>query len=351
MNIIWVTAGMCGGGTERVISILANKWVEEGHGVTILATADNTVAYELNDKINLIQLGEKTKGNALKRIKRVFQMRSVFRAQKDAIICSMGIETNMYTVLATMGLSNYVLISERNDPGQCSYPKVRDWFYAKADKLICQTYDAEKYFDHIGKSKLCVIPNPINPQLPQPYQGIRRKVVIAAGRLTNQKNHKLLISAFEQFHKRHPEYTLEIFGEGELKEDLEEQIKSLGMQECATLKGFSGNLLEDIKDCSMYVLSSDYEGVSNSLLEAMAIGLPVVATDCPIGGTAMCIEHGVNGMLVPVGDEQALVEAMSMVSDNEEMASTISNNAIDIRERFSIQKVSDLWIEALKEGI
>ena len=98
------------------------------------------------------------------------------------------------------------MISERNDPGQCSYPKIRDWFYAKADKLICQTYDAEKYFEHIGKSKLCVIPNPINPQLPQPYQGIRRKVVVAAGRLTNQKNHKLLISAFEQFHKKHQEY-------------------------------------------------------------------------------------------------------------------------------------------------
>ncbi len=352
MNIIFVTAGMSGGGTERVISILADKWSADGHAVTIIATANRDVAYKLDKRIRLIQLGERTHGSFLKRIKRICSLRSIFRKERDAVICSMGIETNMYSVLAAMGLKNYLLISERNDPGQCAYCKIRDWFYRRADKLVCQTFAAQDYFISRGmkKDKLCVIPNPLDPQLPEVYTGKRRKAVAAAGRLTEQKNHKLLINAFAGFHKRYPEYVLEIYGEGQLREELEKQISAQGMQESIFLMGFTNKLLNRIKDCSLYVLSSDYEGVSNSLMEAMAVGLPVIATDCPIGGSAMCIENGVNGLLIPINNEQALTEAMEHLIKNQDKLLQISEAAVGIRDRFSVDKVSAMWLENMIDG-
>lgn len=347
MNIIFVTAGMSGGGTERVISILANKWVVEGHAITIVATANRDVAYKLDRRIQLLRLGGRTHGSFLRRIKRISQLRSIFRRESDAVICSMGIETNMYAVLAATGLKNRLLISERNDPGQCTYCKIRDWFYRGADKLVCQTYEAQDYFLGRGMKmdKLCVIPNPLDSQIPAAYAGSRRKAIAAAGRLTEQKNHKLLINAFARFHRKYPEYILEIYGKGELREDLSKQIAGLGMQESVFLMGFSDKLLSKIQDCSMYVLCSDYEGVSNSLMEAMAVGLPVVATDCPIGGSSMCIENGVNGLLVPINNEQALVDAMETLAKNSGKSSQMSKEAVYIRERFSVDRISELWME------
>lgn len=348
MNIVFVTASMSGGGTERVISVLANKWAAEGHDITIAVTADSKVAYKLDNRIRLIQLGGRTHGSFLKRIERIRKLRSIFRRKRDAVICSMGIETNMYSVLAAIGLKNRLLISERNDPGQCTYCKIRDLFYKRADKLICQTYEAQDYFCNRGmkRDKLCVIPNPLDPQISDVYTGSRRKAVAAAGRLTEQKNHRLLIDAFAKFHDIYPEYVLEIYGEGELREDLVRRIAGLGLQESVFLMGFSNQLLSKIQDCSMYVLSSNYEGVSNSLMEAMAVGLPVISTDCPIGGSAMCIEDGVSGLLVPINNEQALADAMETLAGSPEKSSRMSEEAAGIRERFSIDKVSALWMEA-----
>lgn len=352
MNIIFVTAGMSGGGTERVISVLANKWADEGHAVMIIATANNEVAYKLDERIQLIQLGDRTHGSFIKRIKRIYRLRTIFRKEADAAICSMGVETNMYAVIASVGLKNRILISERNDPGQCTYCNVRDWIYKKADKLVCQTYDAMDYFlkHGIEKDKLCVIPNPIDEKIPEAYMGVRRNTVAAVGRLTEQKNHKLLINAFARFHKIYPEYTLEIYGEGELREELAKQIDMLGLRESIFLMGFKDDLLEKIKDCSLYVLSSDYEGVSNSLMEAMAVGLPVISTDCPIGGSAMCIENGVNGLLVPINDAQALVDAMSLIIKSPDKLLKISKAAIDIRYKFSVNKISKMWMDNMING-
>lgn len=349
MKIIFVTAGMSGGGTERVISVLANKWVEEGNAITILTTANSTVAYSLDKRITLLHLGERTGGSIAKRIKRIYRMHSVFKEQKDAIICAMGVETNMFTVLATLFLKNPVIISERNDPKQCQFEKIRDIFYKKANRVVCQTYEAETYFNKRGIKQTIVIPNPINPNLGEPYIGKRKKTVVAAGRLTAQKNHLLLIKAFQKFHQAFPEYTLEIYGEGELKEELQKQISKAELDTCAFLKGFSDNLPEEFKDSAMYVLSSDYEGISNSLMEAMAIGIPSISTDCPIGGSAMCIQHEKNGFLVPINDLDALARTMKRVAETEESWNEISCEAIKIKDEFSLDKISNCWINLFKE--
>ena len=98
----------------------------------------------------------------------------------------------------------------------------------------------------------------------------------------------------------------------------------------------------------MYVLSSDYEGISNSLLEAMAIGLPVIATDCPCGGCRLCIENEKNGLLVPVGDDKAMAEAMGRIAAEPKKADSMGKTASKIAERFSIRHISGEWIALIK---
>ncbi len=348
-EIIFVAASMTGGGTERVISILANLWSRKGLKVSILMTAQDEVAYELEKEIELVCIGGRSGGSIKKRIDRIRKMRDYFKTHKNAVICSMGVETNLFTVLATRGLKNRVLISERNDPNQCSYRVLRDMIYDWADCLVCQTKDAMVCFPKKVQKKSVVIPNPMNPDLPSPYLLERRKVVSAVGRLTAQKNYNLLLEAFALVHVNFPDYELHIYGKGELESALKEKTQTLGLQKCVKFMGFVNNAISQIMKDAVYVLSSDYEGVSNSLAEAMAVGMPVVATDCPIGGSAMCIENGVNGLLVPIQDKEALAAAICSLLREPEKAKRMGSAAGKLRERFSQDTISAQWLEAMKQ--
>lgn len=347
-RVIFVIADMVGGGTERVVSTLSNLWVKEELKVSIMMTAGNTVDYELDNRIELLPLGNQTGGRFSKRLERIKKMRRFFRQYPDAVICSMGVETNLFTVLAAAGLKNRVLISERNDPNRCGYKPFRDFLYGMADCLVCQTKDAVLCFPKRVRKKSVVIPNPMNPNLPQPYTKERRKVISAVGRLTAQKNYDLLLETFEIVHHKFPEYELHIYGKGELEESLKAKTKELGLQENVKFMGFVNNAISEIAGDAVYVLSSDYEGVSNSLAEAMAVGLPVAATDCPIGGSAMCIENGVNGLLVPIQDKDALAEAVCFLLKEPKKAEAMGREAVSLRERFSQETISNLWMEAMK---
>ncbi len=348
-RVIFVIADMVGGGTERVVSTLSNLWVQKGLKVSIMMTAGNTVDYELDHRIELIPIGTQTGGSIRKRWERMKKMRKIFKKYPDAVICSMGVETNLFTVLAAAGLKNRVLISERNDPNQCGYTLLRDFLYGMADCLVCQTKDAVLCFPKRVQKKAVVIPNPLNPNLPQPYTKERRRVICAVGRLTPQKNYDLLLEAFRNVHRDFPEYELHIYGKGELEKHLKDRTRALGLQENVRFMGFVNNAVSEIAGNSVYVLSSDYEGVSNSLAEAMAAGLPVVATDCPIGGSKMCIESGVNGLLVPIRDADALAEAICLLLKEPGKAEAMGRKAASLRERFSQETISNLWLETMKE--
>lgn len=348
MEIIFVTANMTGGGTERVISVLANRFVKDGHEVTILMTAGDNVAYTLEKEVELVTIGGQTGGSIRKRFKRVNKMRSFFKRHPQAVICAMGIETNLFTVLSAWGLKNKVMISERNDPNQCSFKVIRNFLYGMADVLVCQTKDAAACFP--GRAGRCavVIPNPIAPGLPEPFRGERRNEIVAAGRLTAQKNHRLLLDAFALFCRKYSTYSLTIYGEGELEKKLREHAQQLGIAERVNFPGFAKQLPEKIRDAAMYVLSSDYEGISNSLSEAMALGLPVISTDCPIGGSKMCIRDGQNGILVPLGDSQALAEAMECLAEHSDYAEKLGKEAEKIRQEYSVNSICHMWMECMK---
>lgn len=346
MKIVFVLPDMPGGGSERVVAMLANEYVKLGYEVAILLFAGNKTAYELDKRVEVVITGEESSGNPVIRMKRLFNMRNYYKKNKNCYIFSFCVMGTVFSVLAAWGIPHRLLVSERNDPTRIKHQKLRNWAYRKAEKLVFQTEDMKKCFPEDIQAKSVVIPNPVGEEMPEPYVGERKKRIVSAARLKPQKNHKLLIDAYAQFEKVHSNYELHIFGVGELEWELKAQVSKLALDKKVHFRGFSSNVKEEIRDSAMFVLSSNYEGISNSMIEALAMGVPVISTDCPVGGSAAYIEDGVSGLLIPVGDKDALAKAMIRVADSPQWAEELGRNAVKIKEIYSLPRIAHRFLEA-----
>lgn len=349
-SIMFVTVSMAGGGTERVIATLANYWIKRGYAVSILMIAGDKVAYELDSKIEVKCISGATKGSIHGRIARLSAMRAEFKHNEATVIIAMGTIASMFSSLALIGLRNRLIASERNNPDVLNHRPIkgyermiRDMLYARAHRVVFQTNMAMERFPNSITCKGIVIMNPLREDILEPSAfSQKKKVVMTAGRLTEQKNHRLLMDAFIEFHKKHSDYILSIFGEGELKETLEHYIAEKEAKEYITLHGFSKDIHKEMNRSVIYVSSSDWEGISNSLMEAMAMGMKVIATDCPMGGSAMLINDGVNGRLISVGDKEGLVVALTEVADCSATCN-YSQEAKKVRELYSVDSIAKQW--------
>lgn len=342
-KIIFVTAGMAGGGTERVIAVVANYLAAQSYDVLILMTSRDDVVYDLHKDIEVQAIGGTTGGSLIKRVKRICKLRGYFKRSGEAVIVSFGTETNLFALLAHIGLKNKIIISERNDPNQCNFKMLRNLIYRLADHFVFQTEDARQYFSKKIADRGVVIPNPLAKEMKKDFSGERTHDIVAVGRLEPQKNHRMLLQAYQLFDRKYPEYRLVLYGKGLLQEELENFAKELGIEQKVVFAGFTQEVEKKIQDAAMYVLSSDYEGISNSLMEAMAMGLPVISTDCPIGGSKMLITDKVNGLLTPVGDTRAFAAAMCYMAKDPEHAERMGEAAQYIQREYSTENICKKW--------
>lgn len=343
-RIVFVIPDMPGGGTERVVAYLANEYCKREIPVTILLFAGHEVAYPLDKRIEVVSVGSPSGGRIRTRVDRLRRMRQFYRKNKNCQIWAFSVMGAVFSAVAAIGQRHFFLVSERNDPNRYDHPKIRNFFYRFADIIVCQTPDAAKSFPKGIECKSVVIPNPIVVEGIEAYDGVRDKRVVAVGRLNPQKNHKMLLRAFAAFVKQYEDYILELYGKGELEEELKGCSKELGIEEQVVFKGFSDHVMEEINQAAMFVLSSDYEGISNSMTEAIALGVPTIATDCPIGGSKMFIRDHCNGILVPVGDEKALFKAMSELAKNPELGRRISMEGRKLREENTVSQIADRFL-------
>lgn len=348
MKIVFIIPNMTGGGTERVISLLVNEYRKRGMEAAIMMFAGDECAYRLADGVELFCVSEQSHGRPLVQVKRLLRMRRYFQRNRDCLIYSFSVMGTIFGAFATLGLGIRMFVSERNDPRQGLQGPLRDWAYGRATVIAVQTRECMRYFPEKLQKKMMVIPNPVDPSVPEPFLGERRRSVVFVGRLHRQKNPELLLRAFADFQKDYQDYVLEMFGKGELEETLKRIAVELGIEEKMIWHGFCPDVRKRIADAGMYVLSSDFEGISNSMLEAMAMGIPVIATDCPIGGCAEYIQNGRNGLLVPVGDQKAMADAMRRLAEDPGFALSVSENGSKIREQFPIEVVADQMLEAAK---
>ena len=185
--------------------------------------------------------------------------------------------------------------------------------------------------------------NPVDAtRIPEPYIGERKKVFAAVGRLEPQKNFPMLIKAFSEFHKEEKDYQLIIYGEGKERTNLEKLIKQLNLEGSVSLPGRNKDVLNAINDSAAFILSSDYEGMPNALIEAMCMGMPVISTDCPSGGPRELIENQENGILIPVGDEDALVDALFSIIDVT-LAEKMSKKSSELRYALTSISIFENW--------
>lgn len=340
------------GGPQRVMVALSNIFVENGIEVKFVTTVSNEVEYDLNPKIKHIKVPSTSNFKVFKTIQKLLWMRKTLKEDDSDIVISFWHNVNMYLMVSSLFLNKKILISERNDPNNepenYFLRKVRDFLYRFANFIVFQTEEARDYYPNKIKNKSAIIPNPINESLPERFDGKRKKEIVNYCRLVPQKNLFMLINAFSLFYKEHSDYSLTIYGRGPLKSELIKHIENLGLEKVISIKDYEKNIHAKVRESAMFVSSSDYEGISNSMLEAMAIGLPTICTDCPIGGARMTISSYENGILVPVGDEVSLYKAMNYIANNPEKAEKISKSGTKIRQELTIENLYLKWDEILK---
>lgn len=345
MNIAFVVYAVGVGGAERVSVTLAEYLQKVGHQVHILCYRNDN-SYPVDGAIPLVCLPD-AQNPVRKHWKRIlFFQQYAKKNQIDAVIALFrGFD---FTWVYRNLFHGCLILSQRNDP-KAEYAHDRSarfqckWFFNGADGIVFQTEEEMAYFSSAIQKKGTVIPNPIKSDLPVPSREKREKTIVNFCRLEPQKNLRLLIDAFGSVRVLYPEYRLKIFGEGHQREELSAYIKEKQMEEQIELLPFSKRIHEEIKHASMFVSSSDYEGISNSMLEAMAMELPCICTDCPAGGARMAIQDGENGLLVPVGDQNRLADAMISLIQDPEYAERLGKRAGEVRSRFSAEAVCREW--------
>ncbi len=358
-TIVFYISNAKRGGAQRVITTLCNHFSEQ-YRVILLTTTVGTSMYPLSQNVTHLSLDiseDDSKSNKIvKNIKRNNRFKELIKAYQPSVIITF-LEREIFRVLYLKPhISVPVIVSFRNDPN-VDYSSWLQRFaimrlVKRADGIVFQTPDAKQFFTGQYTCKDMIIPNPIHPTfLKDRVIASREKRIVTVGKLFPQKNHALLIRAFAKITSEFPEHTLEIYGDGELRESLQTLIDSLHLGKRIILKGVRNDIDTALEHASLFVLSSDYEGVSNALMEAMALGLPVISTDCPCGGSSMIIRDGKNGLLVPVGDEDALANAIRNLLKDTSYASTLGIEASKIRQEVDPQVVFSSWESFMNEVI
>lgn len=350
-KLLFIIGVLSGGGAERVLILIANEFAERGYDVSILTiTPDMERAYYVSKKINIITLPRNEKRHIQYSLQTIKDIRKIVKKGNYDEIISFLMGLNVYVLLSTLFMKIPVIVSERCDPGSLSDRAEKliylfsKFIYLKAKKIVFQTEDVKKYYAGIIRKKSCVIPNPVNPDLPEKYPDeMREKIIVSAGRLSKQKNYPLLLKSFAKFNSQCPEYRLQIYGKGELLDELKALCKTLKIDENVQFPGYVNNVDDYIQKAAMFVMSSDYEGISNTMIEALAMGVPTICTDCPVGGARLMIKHGVNGLLVPVGDVDALADAMLKIACNPGYAAELGQEALKVKQEYSIKSIADKW--------
>lgn len=347
-KLMIVLGSMSRGGAERVISHISEYFAAKGWNVWIVLLLFHKVDYTLHENVKVVNLT----GSTQSRVKRVpYWIRGIRKLVKEIqpdTVLSFAARINIITQFACLGLKQNVVVSERNDPFSDGRSKnvdrMTNWLYPKAKAVVFQTKRSTTYFQKLNLKNACVIPNPVAVECLA--EGTVPGKIVTVGRLTLQKNQKMLIDAFAEVKKEFPYAVLHLFGGGELREDLVARAERLGLSDSVFFRGNVSDVHQQMKDAALFVLPSDYEGLSNALLEAMMMGLPCISTDC--AGSDEYIKSGENGLLVPVGDTEALTKAMRRMLQNEEEAKLFGQRAAQTVAGLNKETILREWSRVLE---
>ena len=351
------------GGAERVVSNLSNRLAKDGYEIVVTTQQTGDNEFELIPEVKRIHVGLKSsdqrRGRLAKAVKRIVYLRKTIKEEKPDIVISFLKKPNYRTLLANVGNRIPTVIAIRIDP-KSEYSSMTDkllipLLYPFAAGAVFQTDEQKEFFPHYLQEKAVVILNPVhNKYIMEPTRTEKKKLVVQSGRLVGFKNQKMLLRAFLKVHQRYPDYKLKIYGPESLdntKKELEQFIAEQQASDFIQLMGASNELEKVLPEAEIYAFSSDYEGLPNALIEAMALGMPVVATDCPCGGPRTLITHEYNGLLIPVNDENAMAENICRLIEDKELAKCLGINARKISDRVNEEAVIEQWKQYIDKVI
>lgn len=347
MNVLFFAYLHGFGGAEKQIVMLANAMVKRGHDVTLLSVSANNQCYQLEDKVTYRFLPDNRDG-LLRIADRYKGIKQVLEDIRPDITVSFWYQTVYLTAMIRKKITGKILFSERGDPGDKEYGGLlgilRALTIPKVDGFVFQSRAAQSFFNKKVRDRSVIIPNPIILNEASSIAEDRKiKRIINVGRLHPQKNQRILIEAFARVFEQITDYTLEIYGDGPLKNELEEYIGVLGLRKKVHIHEPTKDIQSIIKESSLFVLCSDYEGMPNVLIEAMALGVPCISTDYRPGSVKEIIDNRVNGIIVPPNDLDNLSNAMIEVIKNESLANYLSKNGMKSRDRFASESIYDKW--------
>lgn len=349
------------GGAERVVSNLVNQLVKDDYEIIAATQWQGEVEFRLDERVKRVHVGLRQEDEKKSRLSKIFlrfrYLRELIKRERPDVVISFTRRPNYRALISALGTGVPVIAAVRQDP-KSYYNSVADKIlipvlYRMAAGCVFQTKEQQECFPLSLQKRSKIILNPVNEKyldVPKPLE--REKAVVQSGRLVDFKNQAMLLRAFLKVHEKHPDYVLKIYGGDSFdgtKEKLEAIIKEHHAKEYMMLMGGSDSLEKELPKAAVYAFSSDYEGMPNALLEAMTLGLPVVATDCPCGGPRTVIKDGENGLLIPVGDEQAMADGINRLIEDRKFAKQLGDNARKIRERINGKAVLDQWKEYIEE--
>lgn len=338
------------GGAERVLSVLSKPFSDEYNRVEYVLWLHYPVFYTIDKRVKIVDITKEAGTDNI--VKKLLWFRRYVRRQRPDLILSFLWPWSM-KVLASLLFTRFkVVVAERQDPnivrGGAPMRWLRGLLYRRANGIVVQTEANSKSYS--GDIK--VIYNPVS--IPQEKVGSalkaeKTKRFVSVGRLIPQKNQELMIRAFAEFNKGHKDYSLVIYGEGELRESLKQLAEELGIGKAVKMPGNSSDVVSSISDATAFVLSSNYEGMPNALLEAMCIGLPCISTK--VSGATDLIQTGVNGLLVDLGDVEQMSDAMKTLADNTGFCERLGHEASRVYEKLSPEIINSQWIEYVNKKI
>lgn len=339
------------GGAERQIVMLSNFLSEHGHEVHLVILNENNTYYTISGHVIKHDLSNKEHG-CLRILKRWELLYNALKLIRPDVTVNYNLQSVYFEMMLPKKITGKVVYSERGDPYDKEYSGLlgilRILSFKRTDGFVFQSEGARDYFNENVRKRSVVIHNPVAvPLRKYPLPEVRKKKIVTVGRLHPQKNQRLLINAFAKVHKMFPEYQLEIYGDGKLQDELKRQIEQTGLKGSAFICPSRNDIWDCIYDASLFVLTSDYEGMPNALMEAMALGVPCISTDCRPGGARTLIEDGNNGCIVAPRDIEALSTRMIYLLQNNDMLRKLSDNGRKIANDHTPEIIFGQWEQFL----
>lgn len=354
MKILFIIGNLDSGGAEKVVSTLANSFSRE-HNVEILmiSTADKNIFYKINANVAITPLlVNGTKYGPFKKVKVIRE--KIINSNPDVIISFLNFVI-IYSWLAIKKIKNKkfkFIVSERNDPHKVPttflFRHIRNKIFSKADGCVFQTNDAERYFEKIKNSK--VIPNPVFLTHKHHFdyrKNERDKTILMVGSDKKEKNREMALKAFASFSSSYNYYKFVIIGDKLSCSEMQLAI-DLGIERKVVANGKDDSWHEKYQSSQMFILTSDYEGMPNALLEAAALQIPCISTNCPIGGAKEILDNGNRGILIPINNEKELVNQMKLLASNKKLRDNFSDKCADLCKKYDAQVISEQWFDFIK---